>query len=70
MRFSSGGDVNVITRKINIYFDYIVAKTVCKNGHHKAILRLHVCILISEKIIETVVFVLRKAVRLLFKAVF
>ena len=41
--------LNVITRNINVYFDYIVAKTRRKNGHHKAVVRLRACLPISEK---------------------
>ena len=48
-RFLSSDHLNVITRNINIYLDYIEAKTRRKNGHHKAILRLRACLLISEK---------------------
>ena len=59
-----------MTTNVNIYFDNILAKTRRKKGHKK-LLRLRERLLISEKnIIETVVFVLGKAVRLLFKAVF
>ena len=36
-RFLSSDHLNVITRNINIYFNYIVAKPRRKNGHHKAI---------------------------------
>ena len=35
-RFSSIDHLNVITRTISIYFDYIVTKTRRNNGHHKA----------------------------------
>ena len=48
-RFSSSDHLNVVTTNFNIYFDYIVAKTRHKNGHHKAILRLRACLLILEK---------------------
>ena len=48
-RFSSSDHLNVMTTNINLYFDYILAKTRRKNGHYKAILRLHACLLISEK---------------------
>ena len=65
-RFSSSDHLNDITRNINIYFDYIVAKTRRKNGHHKAVLPAD----IGKNIIETVVFVFRKGVRLLLKAAF
>ena len=47
-RFSSGGQLNVITTNININFDYILAKPRRKNSHHKAILRLRAFLLISE----------------------
>ena len=45
-RFSLSDHLNVITTNINIYFDYIMAKTRRKNGHHKAILRLGARLLI------------------------
>ena len=48
-RLSSSDHLNVITTNINIYFDYILVKTGCKNGHHKAMLWLHMRLLISEK---------------------
>ena len=64
-RFSLSDHLNVITTNINIYFAYIVAKTMCKIGHHKTILQLHASLLISEKY-----HVLGKVVRLLLKAVF
>ena len=47
-RFSSSDYLNVITTNINIYFDCILAKTRRKNGHHKAVLWLHACLLISD----------------------
>ena len=34
-RILSSDHLNVITTSINIYFDYIVAKTRRKNGHRK-----------------------------------
>ena len=48
-RFSSSDHLNVINTNIGICFDNIIAKTRPKNGHHKAILRLRGCLLISEK---------------------
>ena len=44
--------LNVITTNINIYFDYIVAKTMCKNGHHKTILQLHASLQIWKNIMS------------------
>ena len=67
-RISKSGHLNVITRNINIYFDYIVAKTRRKNGHHKAILWQCVC-QYQKNIIETVVLSQEKVI-LLLKAVF
>ena len=58
-RFSSSDHLNVITRNINIYFNYIVAKTMRKNGHRKAILRLRAGCW-WRNIIEKVAFVLGK----------
>ena len=48
-RFSSGDHLNVLNTNIDICLDNILAKTRHKNGHHKAILRVHGCLLISEK---------------------
>ena len=39
-RFSSSDHLNVITTNINICFDYILAKSKRKNGHHIPTLRL------------------------------
>ena len=68
--FSSSDHLNVITRNINISFDYIVVKTRRNNDHHKAILQLRWCLHIYWKNIIEKVFILGKAVRLLPKAVF
>ena len=43
-RFSLSDLLNVINTNIDICFDNILAKTKRKNGHHKAILRLHGCL--------------------------
>ena len=48
-RISSNDHLTVITRNIDMYFDYIVAKTKRINGHYVALLRLRACLLISEK---------------------
>ena len=48
-KFLSSDHLIVTTTNINIYIDYILVKTMRKNGHHKAILRLHNCLLMSEK---------------------
>ena len=48
MRFSSTDHLNIIPTYINIYLDYILPKIRCKTGHHKAILPLRACLLISE----------------------
>ena len=55
---------------INIYFNYLLAKTSRENGHHTASNITVKRVLISENIIDTFVFVLEKAVRLLCQAVF
>ena len=62
--------LNVINTNIDIGFYNILPKTRRKNGHHKAILRLRGCLLISENIIETFVFILGNAARLLLKLYF
>ena len=66
-RFSSSDHLNVINRNTDIYFNYIVDKTRRKNCHQKAILQLRACCWYQKNTIETVVFVLGKAVRLLLK---
>ena len=48
-RISSSDHFNVITTNVNLYFDYILARSRRKNDHHKAILRLRACLTISEK---------------------
>ena len=48
-RISLSDHLNVISRNIYLYFDYILAKTRGKNDHYVAILRLRAFLPISEK---------------------
>ena len=65
-RFSSSDHLNAISTNISMYFDYLLAKTKQKYGHHKETLRLRACLFYRKNIIETVVFVLGKNSQIAF----